>query len=227
MLFHDLDEDVLAHILVSSDIYAVLSFLRVSKPFRHLALSKQLWLSLVHDLSTRYFIPNLDTVHECTSAQLIAKVRWLVCGPATWSQQSSVLPTVSFSKTFSFPETIPLRRRSRLLPGGRYFAVWEDSDLQCFEVVTGRCVWNRPLTGIHSVSWDVEILDDGASAIFVFVQFYSLTETEILSIVQVDFRTGHSEVNFHMGLNRDVAHYHSPILSGNLLAIGVRRLCDT
>jgi hypothetical protein len=26
-----------------------------------------------------------------------------------------------------------------------------------------------------------------------------------------------------MGLNRDVAHYHSPILSGNLLAIGVRR----
>jgi hypothetical protein len=29
MLFHDLDEDVLAQILVSSDIYAVLSFLRV------------------------------------------------------------------------------------------------------------------------------------------------------------------------------------------------------
>ncbi|KAJ7216740.1 hypothetical protein B0H12DRAFT_1241836 [Mycena haematopus] len=75
MHFHDLAEDVLAQILVSCDIYTVLSFLRVNKSLRRVALSKQLWISLVLDLSLRYFIPDLNPIHGHTTAQLIAKVK--------------------------------------------------------------------------------------------------------------------------------------------------------
>ncbi|KAJ6483338.1 hypothetical protein C8R45DRAFT_1149280 [Mycena sanguinolenta] len=45
--------------------------------FRRLALSKHLWLSLVVDLSSRYFISNGLAIHDCTTSQLIAKVKYL------------------------------------------------------------------------------------------------------------------------------------------------------
>ncbi|KAF7357161.1 hypothetical protein MSAN_01310700 [Mycena sanguinolenta] len=222
MLFYDLDEDILAEILLLCDVYAVVSFSRVNKSFRRLALSKQLWISLIRDLSCQYFIPQLEALDNCTITQLIAKVKCLVCGPETWSQRSSVPPTVSFAKKF------PAETHARILPGGRYFTVMRFSGhLYCCDVLTGRDVYIRALGSTNFVwwSWETEMLDDGHTAIFsflVYVRSGNGPHAE-LSILQVDLRTGHSEQLFSLTPSKFGGFYHNPIISGNFLAMSLSR----
>ncbi|KAJ6474890.1 hypothetical protein C8R45DRAFT_1010822 [Mycena sanguinolenta] len=216
MFFHDLDEDVLTGLLFSCDIYTVLSFSRVNKSFRRLALSKQLWLSLVLDLSSRYLIPHLDALHDCTTAQLIAKVKWLLCGPETWARRSSTPPTVSFSKTFRPGNA------ARLLLGGHYIAVLLESsgDLHCFEMLTGREVYFPGLLP-NATSWEIEMLDDGQTAILLVHRRSNIGLGPELSLTQVNLRTGHSDVFFHVELNRHVGVYANPTVSDDFLALGL------
>ncbi|KAJ6483156.1 hypothetical protein C8R45DRAFT_1148924 [Mycena sanguinolenta] len=216
MPFHDLNDDVLAQILLLCDVYSVVSFLKVNKSFRRLALSKRLWISLIHDLSSRYFIPHLDHIHDCSTAQLVAKVKCLVCGPETWSPQCSLPPTVSFSKTF------PGERRSRILPGGRYFVVVRSSGhLVCRDVLTGRDVFIRALGFTHYSSWEVDILDDGHTAIFVFFEVALGGNGPELSVLQVDLTTGHSYYRFSISLRRSGGLFYSPVVSGDFLAMSL------
>ncbi|KAJ6483139.1 hypothetical protein C8R45DRAFT_1215067 [Mycena sanguinolenta] len=219
MLFHDLDEDVVAEILLLCDIYSVISFLQVNRSFRLLALSKQLWISLVRDLSSRYFLPHLDAVDDCTTAQLIAKLKSIMHGPETWSPQSSVPPTVSFSKTFT------AGTEARLLPGGRYLAVSRDfGELRCHDALTGRDIFLGLGTGRykHKTSWEIDMLDDGHTAVFAVLKTMTDVKRSELSIVQVNLRTGHSDQLFQLVI-KDGGLYYSPIISGDFLAMGVRK----
>ncbi|KAF7357197.1 hypothetical protein MSAN_01314500 [Mycena sanguinolenta] len=214
MLFHDLDEDVLAQILLLCDIYAVLSFLQVNRSFHRLALSKQLWISLVRDLSARYLLPHLDALDDCTTAQLITKVKTLMCGPETWLPQSSVPPTVSFSKTFA------AGAEARLLPGGRYLAVSSGfGELHCHDVSTGREISLGAARSNHTTSWEVDMLDDGYTANFAFLKKFIGVKRPEISIVQVNLRTGHSDQLFRLELNRDGGLYYSPVIFGDFLAM--------
>ncbi|KAJ6477767.1 hypothetical protein C8R45DRAFT_1007758 [Mycena sanguinolenta] len=208
--FHDLDEDVVAQILVSLDIYTVLSLSRVNKSLRRLTFSKQLWIALVLDLSSLYLIPDLHPTDNHTTAQLIAKVKSVVCGPATWSERSPVPPTICFSRTF--PGGSVLFSKPRILPGGRYFAIWRDSALHCYDVLTGRCVWTA-----SAQSWRMEMLPDGRAANFL------LLLSGRLSIVLVDLITGNSDEVFSLELDIQMARYFHPILSGKFLALGLVR----
>ncbi|KAF7342632.1 hypothetical protein MSAN_02020000 [Mycena sanguinolenta] len=215
MSFHDLDEDVLAQILLLCDIYTVLSFFRVNKSFRCLALSKQLWRSLVFDLSSRHFIPHLDAIQDCTTAQLLAAAKWLVCGPETWTAQAHAPPTVSFSRTF------PPGGEARLLPGGRHLAVLRSRNLYCQDVLTGRDIFIRALEPLHTMSWEMEMLDDGHTAIFLFLHSPIGMAPE-LSILRVDLTMGHSDQLFHLELNQNGGLYNSPIISGDFLALRLK-----
>ncbi|KAF7357213.1 hypothetical protein MSAN_01316200 [Mycena sanguinolenta] len=190
-------------------------FLRVNKPFRRLALSKQLWVSLIRDLSSRYFIPHLEHIGGCTTAQLIAKVKCLVRGPETWSQKSSVPPTPSFSKK------LPPAKDARILPGGRYFAVRLDSGaLQCRDVLTGQTVWTHGFRCDYPW-WEMQMLEDGHTAFFVFFEYFGITMVSELSLVQVNFKTGHSEELFSIELDRNSGQYYHPTVSGDFLAIAL------
>ncbi|KAF7357212.1 hypothetical protein MSAN_01316100 [Mycena sanguinolenta] len=214
MLFHDVDEDALVQILGFCDVYAILSFLRVNRSFRRLALSKQLWLSLVCDLSSRYFIPHSNTLHDCTTAQLIAKVKSLVCGPETWSPHSSIPPTLSFSKKF------PAARHAQLLQGGRYVVMQLFSgELQCHDVLTGNCVWTRDGVDRFCASWDAHMLEDGHTAMFLFCINWQRLE---LSLVQVDFKTRHTDELFCFESNPSIGDCYRPTLSADFLAMALR-----
>ncbi|KAF7357160.1 hypothetical protein MSAN_01310600 [Mycena sanguinolenta] len=200
MLFHNLDEDVLAQILLLCDVYAVVSFSRVNKSFRRLALSKQLWISLIHDLSFRYLIPHLDAMSQCTTAQLIAKVKCLVRGPETWSQ--------------------------RCLGGGTSRQC--DSRATCtvaMYILTRRDVYIRALGSTHFVwwSWETEMLDDGHTAIFSLIVYVRGGDEPELSILQVDLRTGHSDQLFFLTLSEFSGFYYNPIVSGDFLAMRLSR----
>jgi hypothetical protein len=115
---------------------------------------------------------NLHAIDGYTTEQLIAEAKRLVCGPATWSDKSSVPLTVSSSKSF------PLNRQTRLLPGGRYFSVMQHDEMQVFDAVTGHRVWLRSLAGTHARAWEVEMRDDGQSAVFFFVHNNSATNRQ-------------------------------------------------
>ncbi|KAF7333299.1 hypothetical protein MSAN_02425000 [Mycena sanguinolenta] len=185
MPVHDLDEDILAHILLISDIYTILSFARVNKSFRRLALSKHLWLSLVLDLSSRYFIPDAHGIHDCTTSQLIAKM------------------VGSFQA------------------GSIFVARLGSGNIQCCEVLTGNEVWTHaPKNGSFS-SWEVEMLHDGHTAIFVFHDPLPIGLRQEFLIVQVDLTTGHSNELCHLEFNTDAGLFYSPIISGDLLALGL------
>ncbi|KAJ6556133.1 hypothetical protein B0H19DRAFT_1262234 [Mycena capillaripes] len=219
LFFHDLDEDVLAGILAYCDVYAVVSFSRVvNKFFRAAALSIGLWQSLLRDLSAFHHIPDLHHIGEYTTAQLVAQVKRLICGPATWADQSTLPPTVSSSKTF------PVGGDARLLPGARYFAVFRGSDIQCWDVTTGSCVWVHFLSNCSAgTSWAVDMHNDGHTAVFLFILILLYKKQQELSIVQVDLATGTSEEVFRLELHSCIRLCRSDIctLSGNLLGISV------
>ncbi|KAJ6483137.1 hypothetical protein C8R45DRAFT_1000697 [Mycena sanguinolenta] len=215
MPFHDLDEDVFVLILHSCDVYAVLSFLRVNKWCRRLALSQQLWISLVLELSSRNFMPHLDPIKmgTWTAAQLIATVKCLVCGPETWSRKSRLRPSVSFSKM------LPAARDAQILPGGHYFAVRLNSgDLECRDAFTGHAIWTHPMDRRYT-KCKVKMLDDMHTAIFLFFTRITDVKGPELSIVQVDFKTGHSSQLFDLELNRNVGHYYGPDVSEDFAAV--------
>ncbi|KAJ7821838.1 hypothetical protein B0H13DRAFT_2449062 [Mycena leptocephala] len=213
MLFHDLHEDVLSEILSYCDIYAIVSFLRVTKFSRAVALSKQLWRSLLRGLSARHHILNIHAIDDLTTEQLIAEVKRLVCGPATWSDKSSVPPTVSSSKAFL------ANAQTRLLPGGQYFSVLQHNEMQVFDAVTGSRVWLHSLAGTYRISWDVEMHDSGQSAVFFFMHDDGATNRQVLSIVEADFSTGLWDVHFNGDLNTHIGSACNPVLFGDLLGV--------
>ncbi|KAJ7907148.1 hypothetical protein B0H13DRAFT_2503298 [Mycena leptocephala] len=189
---------VLSEILTYCDIYAVVSFLR---------------RSLLRGLSARHHILNLHAIDDLTTEQLIAEVKRLVCGPATWSDKSSAPSTVSSSKAF------PVNEQTRLLPGGRYFSVLRPAELHVYNAVTGIRVWLRSLAGTYGTSWEVEMRDDGQSAVFFFMHNNNATNRQVLSIVQADFSTGLWNVHLDGVLNTYIGRAYNPVLYGNLLGV--------
>jgi hypothetical protein len=145
---------------------------QVSKFSRVVALSKPLWRLLLRGLSARHHILKLHAIDDLTTEQLIAEVKRLVCGPETWSDKSSVPSTVSSSKAF------PANEQTRLLPGGRYFSVLRPAELHVYDAVTGIRVWLRSLAGTYGTSWEVEMRDDGQSAVFFFMHNNSATNRQ-------------------------------------------------
>ncbi|KAJ6570846.1 hypothetical protein DFH09DRAFT_1153219, partial [Mycena vulgaris] len=218
MLFHDLDEDVLPRILANCDIYTVLSCSRVSRFFRTLALSKQLWISLLLDLSARslFSLPEPSNLRELTTDELLAAVKRLVCGPATWSHQSPLPPTVSRSTSFDNCTMSAVDGQIRLLPGGRHFVVDHGLGIKCCDAKTGECVWTR---GTRVSDYSVEMLDEGQSAMFFLLLYTSMQE---LVIVHVHLSSGQSEDLFALRLNIHMGFCKNPSLSGDLIGLVLR-----
>ncbi|KAJ7615640.1 hypothetical protein DFH06DRAFT_123665 [Mycena polygramma] len=229
MLFQDLDEDVLPAILTACDVYAVVSLSRVNKFFRAIALSEWLWRALVHGLSARYHIPDLHAIDSYCTTQLIAEVKRLIRGPATWSEQSSRPPTLASAKAFLAGNCV------QFLPGERFFADFRGSSFCCHDVASGSCVWTSPVPSTCIKVWTAEMCDDGKSAIFFLIQTASGRNREELllfrgphlpppddselSIVEVDFRTGESEILFEVVLHSRVGVCCHPAVFGSFLGM--------
>ncbi|KAJ7659598.1 hypothetical protein DFH06DRAFT_1297201, partial [Mycena polygramma] len=213
MLFQDLDEDVLPAILTACDVYAVVSLSRVNKFFRAIALSEWLWRALVLGLSAHYRILNLHAIDSYSTAQLIAEVKRLIRGPATWSEQSSRPPTLASAKTFLGGNCV------QFLPGERFFAEFRGPSFCCYDVASGSCVWTCPVPSARIKVWTAEIGDDGKSAVFFLIQTASGRNRDELSIAHVDFRTGESEILFEVVLHSRVGVYRHPALFGNFLGM--------
>ncbi|KAJ7890396.1 hypothetical protein B0H13DRAFT_2040407, partial [Mycena leptocephala] len=108
MLLNHLNTDVLLQIFALTDVSTIMSLSRVrilcvNKSFHEITSFKQLWLSIVRDLSRARVIdaPAEETLETLSTAELVEEVRRAVVGPRTWSPASSVPPTVH--RQFSIP----------------------------------------------------------------------------------------------------------------------------
>ncbi|KAJ6516669.1 hypothetical protein C8R47DRAFT_1189928 [Mycena vitilis] len=148
-----------------------------------------------------------------STSQLIAEVKRLIRGPATWTAQSSRPPTLASTKTFVGGNCV------QFLPGERFFGEFRGPSFCCYDVTSGTCVWTCPVPSTRIKVWTAEIGDDGESAIFFLIQIAGGTNRDELSIVHVDFRTGESEILFAVVLHSRVGVCCHPALFGDFLGM--------
>ncbi|KAF7353404.1 hypothetical protein MSAN_01529400 [Mycena sanguinolenta] len=152
MPFEALGEDVLFRISCFCDVSTPLAVSAINKPLRRIAFSKQLWLSLVLDTSSRDALelppPNRERLECLSTEELVAVVKNAVTGPGSeWDDESpaSVIKTkfqISFDNMQDCPEI-------RLLPGARYILRHSRSTTQqrlcIYDVWSARSVWECPV----------------------------------------------------------------------------------
>ncbi|KAJ7684172.1 hypothetical protein DFH06DRAFT_1154941 [Mycena polygramma] len=146
----ELSTDVLLEIFALTDVCTIMVLARVNRLFHGISLIKQLWLSVVRELSLARLIdaPADETLETLSTEDLIGEVRRVVSGPKTWSPGSSLPPTVQ--RQFSLlldTSTLNGGRPPKLLPGGTHMIVYisgpagKISGLECWDVFTGQKVW--------------------------------------------------------------------------------------
>ncbi|KAJ7264225.1 hypothetical protein C8J57DRAFT_1512298 [Mycena rebaudengoi] len=142
MSLQDIGEDTLLKMLAFCNIYTVLRVSIANKFFHRVALTKQLWLNLMQDLVSRGLldIPFRETLDVYSTAEIIAEIRRIICGPATWAPTSSCAPAVH--QQLKFPTNVDPGSSFdlRLFPGGTHALLITRKDVRLYEVRTGRCV---------------------------------------------------------------------------------------
>ncbi|KAF7353538.1 hypothetical protein MSAN_01543600 [Mycena sanguinolenta] len=208
MPFEALGEDVLLKILCSCDIFTVLAVSAINKGLRHIALSKQLWLSLVLDTRFRDALdlppPDCEKLECLSPEELIAVVKNAVTGPGSlWDSPHDASCSVTMT-SFQIPlnemEDSPDTRR---LPGARYLLLHTTSATQhtfyLYDVWSARRVWYRLMQG-YTVC-EVDLAPGGAIARVFLVQKVDHPNTCTLQVEEVDLMTGasHKLFNFSLG----------------------------
>ncbi|KAJ7702787.1 hypothetical protein B0H17DRAFT_1042999 [Mycena rosella] len=194
MPLQNLNPDVLLVIFALVDVATILSLSRVNKAFNAISSAKQLWLSVVRDLSSRWLIdlPGNQILDTCSTAELIAQVKRGVLGPQTWS------PTCSASPTLMQQINIPVEglqgsrvgegfRGAQFLPDGRHFLLYPDSGLyvggvECWEVHSMRRLWGMRFPSaepILTAAFDFRGGGLKAVVIIVFIRHTIVLETDM------------------------------------------------
>ncbi|KAJ7060761.1 hypothetical protein C8F01DRAFT_1369684 [Mycena amicta] len=184
MHLNDVPIDIVCEIFALCDIYTVLWLSAVSKEFRRLARSKQLWIVLVRDLEYHGMLdvsPDEDLARFTTS-ELIAKVKYIVDAPKSWAQGKH--PKLK-KPAISIPLQIPsiIGNEHGLMPvslpsGGRFLAFrpYLRGPLGLVDVSTGHCFWKSPDTGLFLTSiWT----SGGTATIAVASTAFDQTELKI------------------------------------------------
>ncbi|KAJ6629778.1 hypothetical protein B0H10DRAFT_1939418 [Mycena sp. CBHHK59/15] len=198
-LMAHVDGDILSHIFALTDVYTILSLSRVNKLFRSAAFTKQLWLSVVRDLASRWLIdsPGDEILETLSTHELINEVKRGVVGARTWSPTSSAPPSVA--RKITLPQEIPSSHV--LLPAGTHIVAYDthggafSRGVECWEMKTGRRVWGwaAPNYLVHQATFDIR--RGGSEAVVSVVN--AMHEHNHIIIFQVDLETGDS---------RDVCH---------------------
>ncbi|KAJ7618041.1 hypothetical protein FB45DRAFT_1063554 [Roridomyces roridus] len=220
-----LDEHVFAEILLHCDIYDVLKFTQVNKWCRSAALSKQLWISLIRDLEFRGMrdVDPSERLEDCTTDDLIAKVKRVASGPRTWLPSSPTPPTLEREVLVQLgPPHYEPGTFVQLLPGGKHFVLrrlTHGSVYEIWAISTQQCIWSRPPRPMELSA--IDIVDGGEKAV---VAFGSPTQPPFVELIEVDLHTGESSLLFRKAITREIEITTTTRLqlSGEHLAFPVR-----
>ncbi|KAJ7629258.1 hypothetical protein DFH06DRAFT_1226222 [Mycena polygramma] len=186
----DLGTDVLSRVFALTDVYTVLVLSQANRLLHDVGSTKQLWLSIVRDLSARRLIDALPVdVGTLSKDALVEEVRRIVRGPRTWSPETKIPPTILRRIDLemddsAFPE---------LLPGGAYIVSYSAGcrrAVDCVKVATGRRTWSwsHPDFIVNSAVFDF----CGASEAVVALVILTPTKDTHLLLLQANLDTGHS-----------------------------------
>ncbi|KAJ6555712.1 hypothetical protein B0H10DRAFT_1208472 [Mycena sp. CBHHK59/15] len=207
-----LGDDVLLKILSTCDVYTALSVSAVNKSLRCVALAKQLWLSLAQDLAFRALldIPPAEELQTCSTEDLIAEVKRVVAGPASWSPASSSRPALHRQLKFNMCANADDLIHFRLLPGGRYTVLRTRKDLRICEVRTGRNIWTH-VADYPFTTWSIDLVAGGDTARLLLLPIDHSGSPDI-SVQEVDLTSGQSREVFSFELKTRLERWMSSIL---------------
>ncbi|KAF7340060.1 hypothetical protein MVEN_01924100 [Mycena venus] len=155
----DLGTDVLSHIFALVDVYTILSLARVNRYFHNIASTKQLWLSIVCELSARGFInTSVEEIDTLSKDALVEEVRRVVAGPQTWSPSSSLPPRIFRQinlESGCLQAELLGARFILLLRQPEDHSLWQRR-IECFDLHSRRrvCTWTRPDFELYAVTLD-------------------------------------------------------------------------
>ncbi|KAJ7915821.1 hypothetical protein B0H13DRAFT_2452654 [Mycena leptocephala] len=206
-----LDEYVPLQVFALTDVYTVISLSQVNRYFNAISSAKQLWPSLVRDLSLRGLIdvPLEDILVNFSPNELIGEVKRAVVGPLAWSPESATAPTLmrQFTIPFEVADGSQVRSYGELLRGGRY-TVFRTHDfltgnnlLECWELATGCRVWTCTRTGFIIVHTAFQVCRGSKAKHSKFM--FTYRDAHLL-FLEVDLETVHS---------RELFQFHSALIS--------------
>ncbi|KAJ6523292.1 hypothetical protein B0H19DRAFT_1201743 [Mycena capillaripes] len=167
MTFESLGEDVILQTLSLCDVYAVLSVSMVNKFLRRIALVKQLWLSLVHDLGVRGVLDLPPGELNHSTSELISLVKrkpvpWSILG-CPWSQTSLASTTACHKLAFDTETVAGSIGFHRLLPGAKYMVFQiSDEEFHIHEIWSGRKVFTHAIR--TQSGFQIDLAPDGSIA---------------------------------------------------------------
>ncbi|KAJ6565965.1 hypothetical protein DFH09DRAFT_1157347 [Mycena vulgaris] len=219
MLLQHVDADVLLQIFAPLDVFTILSLSRVNKYFHALTATKQLWLSVVRDLTSRCLIdpPSAEVLETFSTAQLVEEVKRVVFGPRTWSPASSAPPTLLRQRTISLDD----RAGTSFLPDGRHILVYKSSGsrgVECWDMLIERrvWVWSSPLWYVQYAAFDFR--RGGAEARVVLSATDTMNEEYRFIILEADLSTGESRELLDFSVD---GRFHRPAkIAGDCFACG-------
>ncbi|KAJ6470869.1 hypothetical protein C8R45DRAFT_1014836 [Mycena sanguinolenta] len=207
MPFDDLGEDILLSTLCFCDVYTVLAVSGINKVLRRIALSKQLWLSLVQDskFCNALELPPLDRdkLQGHSTQKLIDFVKSHRIGP-NFRQTSDMK---SFATMTSFKihlDDLGDRPEVRILPGARYilFHSVRQKRYSIYDIWNARRVWQHSIQGYTLCQ--VDLVPNGAIARVFLVQpsgFPHFPHRHAAHVEEVDLTTGTSHEVFSVTLS--------------------------
>nr|GAT51680.1 predicted protein [Mycena chlorophos] len=193
-MFFDLNDHVVGEILAVCDICSVLSFTRLNRYYRGLALTKQLWIRLLRRLQAEDFLDaciSLQELEESSTAALIDEVKRIVLGPQSWSPSGGP-PFIRRTIRVQVEEDIS-EPSVWLIAGGRYALLnaWgmEGRTQRLYNVLTGQRIAAFEPEGDPSFLVDVNIPEGGDAAYVITLRYQDWTETLLMKVQRVDLRT--------------------------------------
>ncbi|KAJ6472401.1 hypothetical protein C8R45DRAFT_1012970 [Mycena sanguinolenta] len=218
MPFEALGEDVLLRVFSICDISTALVVSTINKALRRIALSKQLWISLVLGPTFRDALalppPDREQLECLSTEELIDVVKNAVAGPG--SDWDSSITITSFQIPLDMGFGIP---EFRFLPGARYIFMHSTSQqmLCIYDVWSSRRVWHSPVQA--QTQWEVDLLPCGTIARVFVAQMAVLPNRNTLHVEEVDLSTGASHELFNFGFASPVPRIMPSAIVGDLLCI--------
>ncbi|RDB28118.1 hypothetical protein Hypma_001468 [Hypsizygus marmoreus] len=192
-------DDVLLRIFCSCDIHSILALSQSSRHFHNLALSKQVWLTVLSDLHRRNFIDLLpgQQLDQLSALELVNLARRTVRGPRSWTDPAGPLIAKQLVVKSSItdpdhPNNIGYLNEVKLLSGGRYILFQHQDTLECLAVEDGKHIWQYRghWESFNVLKFAAEVVDEGkAVIIMVGIRTYD-TKQNFVEILRLDFSTG-------------------------------------
>ncbi|KAJ7465980.1 hypothetical protein FB451DRAFT_1561272 [Mycena latifolia] len=203
MPFNSLNADVLLHVCTLLDVYTIVSLSRIDKYFHGLVSAKQLWISVVRDLSSRYLIdpPAEENLERLSTAELIQQVKRGVSGPLTWSPASSMPPTLCRQIELSLESLWGESSRVDFLPEGRHIVFYKQTGtlsraVECWDVHRARRVWGWASPDDHVEEAKFDFRRGGSEAV-VSLRIYRFGGSHTI-ILEANLETGESHNLLHL-----------------------------